>query len=505
MRCRPFPYRHLILVFLILSAPALAQPGITRTTRFSADGRAIASASTNEIDIWSVADGRLLRQMHGHTHFVNALAITPDGRTLASASYDTTVRLWDAETGKERHLLKGPEKAVAYIAVSPDGKTVAAGGYDKIIWLWDIATGKEIRRFTGSQGDILFVGFSRDGKTLASSGCEHVIRLWDVATGAQIRQLVGNTHNVRTFTFAPDGKTGISGGCDHSVRLWDLSNGKESRQFVGHTNDVFFVTLSPDGQTLASASQDGSVRLWNAATGAELRRCPGHQGGVICIAFSADGRTLTSGGYDKVQRICEIATGKERLLFGEPGANPAAAEPARAELDKSTWQDLASEDAHRAHRASWALARSDQALAFVRERLKPVAVAGVDLALAKRLIADLDNDQFKVREKAMDDLAKLGPSVAPLLKTALSTDPGTETRRRIERLLVGLTGADLAGEELRGTRVVEALEYIGTKDAAAVIQALAQGSAESELTRQARAALGRLARPRVAGERRAKE
>jgi WD40 repeat protein len=494
MHCRRFGITA-ILITLAIGSAAHAQPGITRTTQFSVDGKIIASSSTTVIDIWDVADGRLLRQLQGHSDHVNALAFTPDGRTLASGSYDGSVRLWDARGGKELHVLKGLKEAIAYIAVSADGKLVAAGGYDNLIWIWDIATGKEQRRLAGSQGAILGLAFSPDGKMLASCGIEHVIRLWDVATGKEIRQLTGNKHNVRTFAFTSNSKFGISGGCDHSVRFWDVTTGKEVRQFAGHGGDVFFVALSPDGKTLATGSHDGSIRLWDVASGGETRRCTGHDGGVICLSFSPDGRTLTSGGYDKVQRISEIATGVERLRFG--GANAAAPNPvpnlAPLDVHKGLWSDLASEDGHVAHRAIWTLARSAKGVAFLRENLQPKAEAPFDNRQAKRWIEELGHDQFKVREKAFDGLAKLGPAVVPLLKATLSGQPEAETRRRIERLLASFAGAEPAAQAAREARVVEVLEHAATKDAIALLRTLAE-EGDGETTRQARLALARLAR-----------
>jgi hypothetical protein len=485
-----------VAIGLALFVPTLhAQPGITRTAGYTPDGRNIASSSTSAIDIWDVASGRLVRQLEGHTDFVNALAVSPDGRRLASGSYDFTVRLWDIQTGKEIRRFKGPEKAVAFIALSPDGKSLAAGGYDKVIWVWDVASGNEIRRLEGSQGDILGLTFSADGKTLASNGCELVIRLWDLTTGKEVRQLVGNRHHIRTFAFAADGKTGVSGGCDHSIRVWDLGTGKEKRQLVGHSGDVFSVTFSPDGNTLASGSHDGSVRLWDLAEGAELRRCGDHVGGVIYVAFAPDGRTLTSGGYDKRQRIWETANGKERLTFGTvPPDQEAQPDLAGAEWEKNAWKDLASEDGRRAHRAIWGLTTSTSGVALIREHLKPLAPPPVDQTRALRLIEDLDHDVFKVREKAYSDLADMGRGIIPLLRKTLNARPGSEVRKRVEKLLFHLTDGAPSNELLRSIRAIETLENIGAKEAQAVLQTLVRDNADAEVGRQAAASLSRLTR-----------
>ncbi|MBU0510526.1 MAG: WD40 repeat domain-containing protein, partial [Chloroflexi bacterium] len=178
----------------------------------------------------------LLRSLETHTAWVNSVAFSPDGKTLASGSGDETIRLWDVETGQQiREALTGNTAGVTSVAFSPDGKTLASGGLT--IRLWDVEMGQQIgEALTGHEYAVNSVAFSPDGKTLASSG-GLTIRLWDVETGQQIGEaLTGHTAGVSSVAFSPDGKTLASGSGDETIRLWDVEMGQQiGEALTGHT------------------------------------------------------------------------------------------------------------------------------------------------------------------------------------------------------------------------------------------------------------------------------
>lgn len=289
------------------------------------DGNTVATASRDVIKLWDATTGQNLRDLAGHGSIVATLAFFAEGRSLASCSHDRTVRFWDVATGQLTDTLETEHtERLDALALSPDEKTVVTGAFDRLVKVWDRES-RELRHTLTARRykpennyPILSVAVARDGQLLAVCGEERAIKILDPTTGQLKRLLEGHEDVVSKVAFAPDGKTLASASFDGTIKLWDPNTGKCLRTLTGHTNWVFTVAFSPDGKTLTSGGYDKTVRLWDVATGKLLRTLDKHRGGVRAVAFSPDGQWVASGGADHSVRVWNVETGDTLHVFKEP-------------------------------------------------------------------------------------------------------------------------------------------------------------------------------------------
>jgi RNA polymerase sigma factor (sigma-70 family) len=524
-----------------------------RSLVFAPDGKTLAGEDSFRIRFWDAATGKEILKDAAHRDPVCDLAFSSDSKTVLTTSWDNSVGLWDVDTGRERFRFQGREKAEIQgnrVAVAPDGSKMAAWLGD-VLYSWGPQKPNAVREHTGLGGGDCrrSLAFSPEGRALAASWKygDKQIRLWAESTDKKPRLIQVGKSWSNHLVFSPDGKALASGNGDGSAALWDVATGKELPTLPGFrarkagppkgemvSLAVNLLAFSPDSSALAlggtalPSRPDGGIGLWDRATGKELIRLTTSDRWVTALAFSPDGKTLATGHDGGTVRFWETASGKTRRewqahpdsvhslafspdgkLFASAGSDTtvliwsANAEQAeRKDLSANAldalWADLAGADAVKAYRSIAALrAAPQQSVPFLKSHLRPVPAVGAKHIA--RLIADLDDERFAVRDKASADLAKLGDMAGPFLRKSLEGKPSLEVRRRAQAILEGLHRA-LTAEQLREVRAVELLEQIGTPSAQAVLAALAEGAAGARLTREAKATLRRLALRRPAAE-----
>jgi len=448
------------------------------------------------VRLWDPATGKELRRVAGHEGWVFSVAFSPGGQALASGGKDRTVRVWAVATGKELRRLAGHQGQVTFVAFSPGGKMLASKGYDHTIRLWDMADGRELLRL-GVRDEMTRLNepncpfvFSPDGGAVVSaSGVEGVfpnhrgrtLCLWDTASVEELRHFVGSRPSFGAVALSPDGKTLASSSLNEPrIRLWDVA-GKELPSLEIAETAVTFLVFSPDGRSLAWKGHNDHIHVWETTARQEYRMFRGADLGRGNLAFTPDGRILASAGAGAGALLWDM-TGRSR--GGK--LRPLRLSPAELQM---LWERLKEAEAAKARDALWEMvAAPGQAVPFLAEHMRPVLAA--DPMRTEQLIRDLDSDQFAVRERAARELRTLADAAAPALRRALRGKPSLELRRRVELLLMDVEA--VSHEQLRLLRAVEVLEQVGSLEARRVLQALARGASEVRLTREAKAALGRL-------------
>jgi WD40 repeat protein len=278
--------------------------GAVNDLRFSPDNQLLAVAggqpsAKGDLRLYSVADWKLLATLGGHDDVVFSVAFHPDGKRLASASFDKTVRIWDLTSHKAERTLTGHSDFVYAVAFSPDGKWLASASKDRSVKLVETDTGKSRLTLSGMDQDVLAVAVSPDGKNVVSSGFDTGLYWWNAQTGQRVRLQNGHGIAVHELCFSKDGKFVISAGADKTVRLWDGATGAPLRTLsVGSI--VYAAAISPSGKLIASGTFDGLVRLWDTATGRQLLTLlalPSEGDRSDWLALTPEGYTTSSAGF----------------------------------------------------------------------------------------------------------------------------------------------------------------------------------------------------------------
>lgn len=249
--------------------------GAVNDLKFSPKGDILAvgggqPSAKGDLRLYQTSDWKLIATLRGHDDVVFSLAFSPDGKQLASASFDNSVRLWDAHSYVPMKEYHHHSDFVYAVAFSPNGKQIVSASKDRTVALVDVETGKTAFTFSGMEQDVMAVAFHPDGKSVISSGFEPGVFWWNAQTGERIgKPAAGHGIATHELAFSKDGNRVVSAGADRTVRTWDGAVGTALKVFpVGSI--AYSVAISPNGKFIASGSFDGLVRLWDEASARHL-------------------------------------------------------------------------------------------------------------------------------------------------------------------------------------------------------------------------------------------
>ncbi|KAF2156872.1 WD40 repeat-like protein [Myriangium duriaei CBS 260.36] len=289
----------------------------------SPSGTLVASASADgTIKLWSLATGAVLHTLEGHIAGVSCLAWSPDSTVLASGGDDKLIRLWDVQTGKAYPTpLAGHCSYVYSVAFSPKGNMLVSGSYDEAVFLWDVRTARVMRSLPAHSDPVAGVDFVRDGTLVASCSSDGLIRIWDTGTGQCLKTLVHEDNKaVTAVRFSPNGKFVLAATLDSTVRLWSYVEGRVLKTYAGHRNGRYSVNVcfgtygveaGVEGEVnkwafVACGDEDGKVVLWDVNSKEVLQTIEAHDGPVMGVDTSPDSEVLATCGLDGTIKLWKL-------------------------------------------------------------------------------------------------------------------------------------------------------------------------------------------------------
>ena len=333
---------------LLLSLEAV---NLTQTTNLE------APESAEDALFRAMQASQLQRIFSGHTDGINDIAISPDGRTLATVSQDTDIKLWDVASGQEIGALTAHAQPIHTVVFSPDSRQLASAGDDGFIVLWNLGRQEIITVLDGQEGAVNDIQFSPDGTRLLAGYASSAVRLWDTVNRRSLLRLLGHTSSIHgvainaagtrfasagqdgriiiwngengsslfsiepqiggdnqpiiinALTYSPDGSRLLAAHANGTATVWDATSATLLFRINGHAIQLADVAYSPDGELLATASGDGTAKVWNAATGQALYTLSGHSTGVTAVAFHPNEAHIITASQDSTARLWSTEAG----------------------------------------------------------------------------------------------------------------------------------------------------------------------------------------------------
>jgi len=287
------------------------------------DGRRVVSGAVDKtVRVWDLERGEELLVLAGHTGSVLAAAITPDSRKVISGSEDGTLRVWDLESGELRGTLRQSETeraisgkahagGILAVAVTPDGRRVVSASKDWTLKVWDLETGEMLHTLRGHQGWIEAVAVTSDGRRAVSASLDRTLRVWDLERGLELDRLYGPSDEFQALAVTPDGHQVISGAKNGRVAVWNLANRLNRYSFLGHpSGSVLSLAVTPDGRYAISGSLDKTLKAWDLQN-LQFAGQVDHLDAAYSVAVTPDGQRVVSGSRDGTLKVWALPLPQE--------------------------------------------------------------------------------------------------------------------------------------------------------------------------------------------------
>jgi WD40 repeat protein len=339
---------------------AYDRPALVTALAFTPDSkRLVVDGGNHELTVWDAAAGKLLRRVFTRAERAHAMVFLPDGNLAVAGSrpgQEGDVRIYNLDAGKTmdfggvpavdgandpavlvKELLQTDDEIFA-LALSPDGKKLASGGCDRLVRVWDLPSGKLEHAIENHADWVLAIAFTPDGKGLATASRDKTAKVWDLAAKESLLTFPDHQDHVYGVAITADGKTGISIGSDKNIRTWQATDaakqiGKQVKVLGSHGDAIFRLAYRDDAKSplLATGSADKTIKLWNPVSGAALKTLAGFTDWVYAVALSPDGQLVAGGSGNGEVRVFRTGDGNLVTAFNAaPGYNP----PKTAEVKK---------------------------------------------------------------------------------------------------------------------------------------------------------------------------
>ena len=409
------------------------------------------------------------------------------GGLFAAVMDPAGISIFELPDAKPRSRMELAGKDVAAFALDPRGQYLARAGEDKSLAGWSVATGKSLWQIEGLVAPLRTLRYLSDEKRIAGCSGNDALVVWSARSGVELHRLFESGANIVSWAISADGTMAATGHPDGIVRIWQIDSGRLLHVLDGHPGPVHAVAFSNDSRTLAVGSWL-TMRLWELASGKERLRIFDLPGLCTAATILPRGEAMLVGMSNT--QVLRISLAPPELVTRAWTS---------AELG-NFWKELEGADAARAFQAMAAMASSPEAaVALLRSHLRPVPPLSEALQLQqKQAIDNLGNEKFEVRHQAAESLEQLAETAESALRIALSKNPSSESRSRIQDLLQKLESPERKKQRLRVTRSCELLERVATPEARRLLSELSKGADGAWLTVTAAAGLDRIEKSQTA-------